>query len=222
MLDKIIGFIQGTRQEVTLPLKKEEKMDGLVNIPVLFKRDQNNLVIPELTEGCEWAMVNPTALITIKLDGIAVKSHWNFQQSRYSLSKLVDGKWVETTIISDPIIWEAWKNNTFKQDAVFEVFGDQVNGNPHNINYTGMVKTQPIIYDLIVKNPVILRSASMDVQTFYSQIKKELEESPEIEGLVFHLEGLQMRLEKAAKIRKKDFGIPWPAPKPDSNVIITV
>lgn len=187
----------------------------MLKIPVMFER-QNGLVYPKLAQGCEWIMSGDNGLMTIKIDGICVQV--SFEQGKgWVISKWnkATSSWQPTNSITDALIWKAFEGAEMKTPGIFEVYGEGINGNPHGAAGTFMIKTIPVDYTLIVarNNTKVQRGPMFTVEKLFNDIQAELMESPDIEGFVFHLENGDMELAKACKIRKKDFGIPWPTPK---------
>ena len=66
-----------------------------------------------------------------------------------------------------------------------------------------------------------MRGYGITAKMFYDSILAELTESQEIEGLVFHLEESGgMKLKAGAKIERRDYGLPWPAPKSNVDIVV--
>ncbi len=184
----------------------------MMTVPKLFRTDAHGQAIPMITEGCEWVLSTDNGIMTIKLDGVQVKVE--FDVNHWKISKAMgDSRWMATHRDDQPEIWRAFENLDVKNIGVYEVYGKGINGNPHEISDTFMIKVFPVDYTLIVAkgNTKVLRGPTQTVKMLYDNIKAELMESPEIEGFVFHLEGPEMKLQSACKVRKKDFGIAWPA-----------
>jgi hypothetical protein len=189
----------------------------MVKIPVMFKRDNNNRVIPELNPECEWILSKDNGLMTIKIDGICVQVAYE-QGKGWTIDKRMPNGtgWYTTTQVSDPLLWKAFDAQNAKMSGIFEVYGVGIHGNPHGADGTYMIKIAPVDYTLIVarNNTKVNRGPMYSAQTLFDNIKAELEESPEIEGFVFHLENSDMDLARACKIRRKDYGLPWPSLAP--------
>ena len=182
-----------------------------MKIPTVFKADENGLAVPEFNADCEWVN-SEDGLMTIKLDGEQVMVE--LQDNKWKIFKLyLGGEYFELfrSMNSDAPYWKAFDNQDVKSIGKFEVYGKDIKGNPHKINDTYMIKVFPVDMSLIVnRDRGPRRSTIIPVGDFFNSVKKELEESPEIEGFVFHLEGQSMTLKKIAKVTKKDFGIAWP------------
>lgn len=199
----------------------------MVKFDDVFKRGADGRVIPEITPEAQWILSTDNGLMTIKIDGICVRAYWQLPQGNTATAennwgwvlerKLKDGGWAKTnpTNPHDAPIYTAWKNMEIRQDGIFEVYGKDIKGNPHNLSDNFMIRIIPVEYSLIVAKGVsrIYRGPAQTARGLYDTIKAEFLESPDIEGLVFHLEDVGMKLKSAARVTKKDFGMPWPEPK---------
>lgn len=207
----------------------------MIKFDTLFKRGKDGKVIPEINPVCSWVLGTENGLMTIKLDGITVRPRWVAEAGTAGwridkFDKRLDA-WItcDATLQENKPIWEAWQKLDFKNDGVYVVYGRDIKGNPHNLADNLMIKIQPVDYNLIVAKgkSKIRRGPGQTAQLMYNEILDEFLESPEIEGLVFHLEDTGMGLKFAAKITKADYGLPWPEPKvvidmQTSNVIPSV
>lgn len=182
-------------------------------IPILFVRDpDSHQLIPKLTLGCEW-VIKDKCLMTIKIDGVCVRVTLN--GDKWGIEKRMSADAYMKTNEDDPmdaLLWKAFKAQEVKSIGIYEVYGEGIKGNNHRITGTHMIKVVPVDYTLVISRTEFPRDKWITAEDLFNSLKKELQDSPEIEGFVFHLEGDGMALKAAAKIRKKDFGIPWPAP----------
>lgn len=195
-------------------------------IPTLFNRIYENHKIvgitPDITPGCEEAFIHGTA--TVKLDGSCCAVINGEFYKRYDCKKgkrppegaipccdpdPVTGHWPHWVKVdeSDPAdkhfraafittIQEIERISGLAKipDGTYEAIGVHFQGNPYNA---------PI--DMIMRHG----STHVEVARDFESIKKCLEEN-EIEGLVFWLAG-----EPVCKIKRTDFGLPWPVKKGD-------
>ena len=187
----------------------------MIPIPSLFQKDSvTGLAMPKLNPGCEWILTPDNGIMTVKIDGIATlvefikDDGWVLSKPNASNPEL----WERVTKFSDPFLWQAFDNLEIKHPGVYVSYGKGIKGDPHRINDTFMIKIFPADYCLLIKreDTKIRKGPLSNVETLFDAIKYELEESPEIEGLVFHLEGVDMKIEKVCQVSKQDFGIPWP------------
>jgi hypothetical protein len=215
----------GTGTEVTTVNDPEKIAMG--NIPTLFKRSAvDHRVMAILEPGCEWVL-RGDGLMTIKVDGLNAKvkvgpdlkptiwRRFKHQEEYIYIQCKEDNP-------SDEPFIEAMNNfkpRGMSDEGIYEVFGPKINGNPHDIDRHWMVKIAPADGCLLVSkhnHPEIKRGPTVSVEEFYESVQKELAASPTIEGLVFVLEDPPMHPVKWAKIKRKDFGLPWPVQVPKS------
>lgn len=205
----------------------------MIKFDTLFKRGADGKVIPEINPPCTWVLSTDNGLMTIKLDGVTIQpqwcsgpgpAHWNIRVKEGN-----DWRLSEPGSQQDKTIWMAWQMADFKGDGIYVVYGKDFKGNPHNMTCNQMIKVMPVDHNLIIARgkSKITRGVGQTEKRLYDQILDEFTESPEIEGLMFHLEDQQMNLIAGASITKKDFGLDWPAPKitidmSTSNVIPAV
>lgn len=178
-------------------------------IPTLFTRVFGNHRVvdikDEITPGCEDAFLHGIA--TVKIDGACCAIIGGEQYKRYDAK---NGKKPPAGAIPccdpDPVTghWPHWvkvdKNNPddkwfvkamtgFTKDGTYEAIGKHFNGNPYGLDY-----------DTSVMHGVV----HCVVERTFSGVKAFLDEHS-IEGLVFWLDG-----EPVCKIKRTDFGLPWP------------
>lgn len=182
-------------------------------IPTLFKREFDNHIptlLREVTPGMEWVL-DGEGVATVKLDGSATAIINRTFYKRYDAKR---GKEPPKMSIPccppDPVTghWPCWvpvdPNNPADKhlyaaycesggpdlpDWTYEAIGKHFCGNPYKLDKDILLPHGGI-------RPLVERS--------FDGIKKYLEEN-EIEGLVFWKDG-----EPQCKIRRKDFGLPWP------------
>lgn len=191
-------------------------------IPTLFVRKfENHRIVEctsEITPGCEEVFLNGFA--TIKIDGACCAIIDGELYKRYDAKK---GKKPPEGAIPccdpDPITghhphWlkvdrnnpaDRWfvkayddakaDEHIFLPDATYEAVGKHFNNNPYNWDDDCLV---------------IHGEDAVKVERTYDGVKKWLENNDE-EGLVFWLNG-----EPVCKIKRSDFGLPWPIKDSDS------
>lgn len=184
-------------------------------IPTLFVRKFEGHkiveVTPEITPGCEEAFLYGEA--TIKVDGSCCAIIDGVFYKRYDAKKgktppdgaipccdpdPITGHWPHWVEVNEDDPADKWYFKTllntcrsvpYPVDGTYEAVGLHFNGNPYNMTN-----------DILVKHG----NQSVVVKRDFDSIKKYLEEN-EIEGIVFWLDG-----EPVCKIKRSDFGLPWP------------
>jgi hypothetical protein len=194
--------------------------------PSLFKRDWHGdrLAYDVVTPGCEWVQEGE-GIATAKLDGTACMVRDGVLFKRYNrkaskkhrksgqpitadMCKAAPDGWIPCEAAPDPVSghwpgWvpvgdepasvyhrEAWA--TFGDrlpDGTYELIGPAVQGNPHCCDY-----------DILSRHGGI----TFDFPRNFQDIKAALK-ILEYEGIVWHHPDGRM-----AKIKRKDFGFPWP------------
>lgn len=187
-------------------------------IPTLFLRDPNGIVTPHLTPGCEWVAAGE-GLTTIMIDGRCVKVERGENNALQLLKRVPPPEPYEYAPFmpcsrndpNDRLLYTAFDRTHSLAEGVYEVYGPGINQNPLGTALTSMVRISPAEYrlTLVGSNNPIRRGPTISVGALYENLKDELGVS-DIEGLVFHLETPSMMLLKAAKIKRSDFGFPWP------------
>lgn len=190
-------------------MKKEENF--VKKIPTLFKRvfDGQRIadVLPDITEGCEEALLHGKA--TLKWDGSCCAVINGELYRRYDAKK---GKPVPKGAVRcqeepDPItghfpcwvkcdrnnpadkwFFKAFDNTPDKKDGTYEAVGVHFQGNPYGL-----------CDDILEPHG----DKKIDVTRSFNEIKKYLEIN-NIEGIVFWLDG-----KPVCKIKRTDFGYEW-------------
>lgn len=191
----------------------------MTKIPSLFLRnhDGDRLVRNEVTPGCEWVL-NGEGVATRKWDGTACLVKAGVLYKRFDVKKgrtppgftpaqeadPVTGHWPGWLPVGDgpDDQWhrEAWKNSNAifsdpdgrLDDGTYELVGPKINGNSEKFGGHMFVRHG--------EHLVMFNSAPRDFAT----LKALLSNAP-IEGIVWHHRDGRM-----AKIKRKDFGLPWP------------
>ena len=186
-------------------------------IPTLFTRVYENHrvvdVLPEITPGCEEALLNGVA--TVKVDGSCCAIINGAFYKRYDAKKgkkppegaipccdpdPVTGHHPHWVLVdpwgpSDKWFTVAFDNTYIPCNCVyrtFEAVGPHFNGNPHGLDK-----------DILIQHG----TTEVPVARNFDAIKQYLEVTP-IEGIVFWLNN-----EPVCKIKRSDFGFEWPVKK---------
>lgn len=185
-------------------------------IPCLFQRDFSNkrrpVLLRTVTPGCEWVLAGE-GIATRKLDGTAamVSGGKLYARLDYKNGKIpipgaiacepqpdpITGHWphwVEATRPEDKWHREAYdlyeRNGVEPEDGTYELIGPKINGNHEDQNRHKLVRHGSEILDGVPRD--------------WDGIRSWLE-ARNFEGIVFHHPDGRM-----AKIRRDDFGFPWP------------
>ena len=168
-------------------------------IPTMYPRDeskQGHPVMAGVKAECAWVEAGE-GVATRKLDGTNVKiaqgklykrqkpKARDYDNAAYAEARRDDP--------SDRYIWEAFDRLEDKADAIYEAVGPKIQGNPEGYQAHTLVRVAPPIVAL-----------NRDVPRDFVGLKDYLA-SEVIEGIVFHHPDGRM-----AKIKRRDFGLPWP------------
>jgi hypothetical protein len=179
--------------------------------PSLFKRDYEGTrqVYNEIVEGCEW-VINGEGAATVKIDGTCCMVKDNVLYKRYDAkqgktppdgfiaSQEPDEKtghwpgWMQVTDnAADKWHVEAWHNaHDSLPDGTYELIGPKVQGNPHGQSAHSLVRHG---------------ATQIEAPRDFDGLKSWFENNV-IEGIVWHHPDGRM-----CKIKRKDFGLKWPA-----------
>lgn len=194
-------------------------------IPTLFVRDPLNpkRLTEEVTPGCEW-VIQGHGIATAKLDGTAVLVDeegglWKRFDAKHG--KPLPERFMPAEEEPDPVTghfpgWipvfdrpeDKWHRRGYEAakathgtvpPGTYELVGPGVQGNPHGLDATTLLPHGTVVIPLLCPDgpwPVVL-----------SEFEAWLALLP-YEGLVFyHADG------RRAKIKRRDFGLPWPLPE---------
>lgn len=200
-----------------------------LKVPLLFLREQQQdgsfLAIPKINPAAAWLLTTKGKVtITMMLDGqcVMLKStngkREMFRRMRSLEENQVVNKWIlcRRESEADKPLWEAYDDERPYADGIYEVIGPSIKGNPHRIAKHKMAKVIPAAYNLCPRphEHGIRLFSDINPETLFGQIKRELADPAcDIEGLCFQEESWSMGMcdvQRATKIRKKDFGLQWP------------
>jgi len=184
----------------------------MIKVISLFKRNYegDRLVYPEVVEGAEWVVVGE-GVATEKLDGTSCMIRDGKLYKRYDAKKgktpppgfepvqnpdAVTGHWPGWLPVTDAPDdrWhrEAWDHGgMFLPDGTYELLGPKVQGNKYMLPQ-----------HILRRHGDVKLNAPRD----FKGLKRFFEENPEFEGIVWHHPDGRM-----VKIKRKDFGLKWPA-----------
>ena len=178
-------------------------------IPTLFKREYDNhkvvAVHDEITPGCEEAFLHGTA--TIKIDGSCCAIINGEKYKRYDAK---NGKKPPAGAIPccdpDPVTghWPHWvkldPNNPADKWFVVAMEGATEDGTYEAVGVHFQSNPYKMARDAVVRHGIF----EAYVPRTFEGVKFYLEQN-ECEGIVFWLDG-----EPVCKIKRSDFGLPWP------------
>ena len=184
----------------------------------LFDEHHNKTITRDVTPGMEWVLEGE-GIATVKIDGSCCAVIGGEFYKRYDAKK---GKtapagavpccepdpitghwphWVRVNAAEPGDRWhvEAWKNSGELYDGTYEIVGPHFRGNPYNLEW-----------DVLIKHGTEI----VDVERTFDGILQYLT-THAIEGLVFWKDG-----EPKCKIKRTDFGLPWPVPDAESPEVL--
>lgn len=198
-------------------------------IPTIFVRDtapKTRRVTPVLTPGCEW-IIEDGVVATRKRDGTAVMV--NEDGSAWKRYDAKHGKSPPERFIAcqdpDPAgHWPGWvpvRGGTTddmhlcsvpwpKEPGTYEFCGPKVNGNPERVAEHTFFKHGAEPLSLFLLQTVVRVAEGKEVpatespELLFKEVLTFLHRNP-IEGVVWHHPDGRM-----AKIKSRDFGLPWP------------
>lgn len=190
-------------------------------IPSVFERDwagDKSRVLPKLTAGCEWVM-RGEGIPTRKWDGTACLLRAGVLYKRYDAkagrtppatfepaqeeADPQTGHWPGWVLVGDgpEDQWhvEALASAGLLADGTYELVGPKVHGNPEHEPIHRLIRHG-------ADGLTVGRVPAKDERDLYANLASYLSLAP-IEGVVFwHPDG------RMAKIKRRDFGLPWPLP----------
>lgn len=209
-----------------------------MRIPTMFKRDpQTRLVIPELADGCDWIFSSTKSRVSMMLDGYCFKivmppgEPWQFfKRQRVVQNQQIVTNWIpmDKQNPDHKVYWDAYYDAKIYREGIYELLGPDIKGNPHNVKENVLVGVIPADYKLCpaVAETCIRLYTNGTAEEVYKQIKTELSDPKcDVEGVVIQEEEwVQTKhvIHRMCKVKKRDFGIPWPAPKLIEEVKATV
>lgn len=174
-------------------------------IPTMFVRDETvkgHPVTPQIKPECQWVL-DGEGYATPKYDGTNVKIEGG---RLFKRQKPKDRDYDEASYVrcdrdnsADRWAFEAFDRNVAWLDGIYELIGPKVQGNPHGVDAHMLIYVAP--------DPRLLQIRwGVGPRTFEGLQNALAEPGFRWEGLVFHHPDGRM-----AKIKRRDFGLPWPA-----------
>jgi hypothetical protein len=174
-------------------------------IPTMYPRDETKKghpVMPGVKPECAWVEAGE-GVPTRKLDGTNVKVEGGklFKRQKpkngepYDEAAYVEARRDDP---SDKYIFEGFDCHPDKKDGIYEAVGPKIQGNPEGLPSHMIVPVSP---------PSPSLQLPLGVHRTFDAIKQYLEYN-KIEGIVFHHPDGRF-----AKIKRRDFELPWPPPK---------
>ncbi len=172
-------------------------------IPTMFERDETQRGRPVrdvIKPECQWVL-DGEGYATAKLDGTNVKIQDGelFKRQKPKERDYDDAAYVpcDRANPADKWAYEAFDALGDKMDGIYELCGPKVQGNPHG--YRGHVLERVVPPGAIVQKILV-----PPVDRSFDGLRVWLNCYP-FEGIVFHHDDGRM-----AKIKRRDFGLPWP------------
>jgi hypothetical protein len=174
-------------------------------IPTMYPRDEakkGHPVMPGVKPECAWVEAGE-GIPTRKLDGTNVKIEAGvlFKRQKPKNGQPYDEAAYVAVSRHDPgdkYILEAFDALPGKLDGIYEAVGPKIQGNPEGYRNHTLVRVVPPDPGLTEKG---------EVPRTFEGLRAYLE-SEIIEGIVFHHPDGRF-----AKIKRRDFGLPWPDPR---------
>jgi hypothetical protein len=171
-------------------------------IPTMYPRDEakkGHPVMPGVKPECAWVEAGE-GVPTRKLDGTNVKIEAGklFKRQKPKGGQPYDEAAYAEAVRGDPgdkYIWEAFDALPGKLDGIYEAVGPKIQGNPEGYPNHTLVRVVPADPSL---------TAMGEVPRTFEGLRAYLT-SEAIEGIVFHHPDGRF-----AKIKRRDFGLPWP------------
>lgn len=181
-------------------------------IPTMFERDETkpgHPVTDRLKPECQWVL-DGEGIPTAKLDGTNVKIENGvlLKRQKPKARDYDEASYVpcDRANPADQWAFEAFDaasafdvgpTRTPPADGIYELLGPKVQGNPHG--YRGHV------LELVVPPGAMVRALELGpVDRSFAGLAAWMARTP-FEGIVFHHPDGRM-----AKIKRRDFGLPWP------------
>lgn len=180
-------------------------------IPTMFARDESKRgrpVIDQIKPECQWVL-DSEGIATAKIDGTNVKIENGILLKRRKPKDrdYDDAAYVpcERTNPADKWAFEA-ADVRLHPDGIYELIGPKVQGNPHRHDRHELVSVVPPSHSLRLM--AVQPPRTFDGLRAY--FAGEAGVVFDFEGIVFHHPDGRM-----AKIKRRDFGLPWPVPATD-------
>lgn len=172
----------------------------MIKIPTMYPRDESKKghpVMPGVKPECAWVEAGE-GIATRKLDGTNVKIEAGklFKRQKPKSGEYDEAAYVEARRDdpSDRYILEAFDALPGKLDGIYEAVGPKIQGNPDDFKNHTLVRVVPPDPSLVTG---VASRTFEGLRAFLS--------GNVLEGIVFHHPDGRF-----AKIKRRDFGIPWP------------
>lgn len=194
----------------------------------LFQRnyDTDRLVRDEIVPGAEWVVAGE-GVATVKIDGTACLVRDGKLYRRYDAKKgrTPAAGWLPCEDAPDPNTghWPGWlpvgdgpEDKWFRaawdrgkvvadgtyEDGTYELIGPHFQGNPYQAGVDYFVRHGSLVTEPCPRD--------------YAGLRRFFEEHPQLEGVVWWRDFNDVDCDKV-KIKRRDFGLPWPTPRrPDA------
>lgn len=176
-------------------------------IPTMFVRDEaakGHPVTAQVKPECQWVL-DGEGIATIKVDGtnVKIKAGQLLKRQKPAERDYDDAAYVpcDRSNPADKWAYEAFDALAHRDDAIYELIGPKVQGNPQKVRSHQLIRVVPPLPTLII---AALGADYKDqiVRTFDGL--RAYFQSHEVEGLVFHHPDGRL-----AKIKRRDFGLAW-------------
>ncbi len=205
--------------------------------PTMFKRDpETKLVIPELDLNCLWVRESARARMSLMLDGYCCvvtsvkgenaifdrKDGEIYRRRKILKDGVIVVQWdkLSRDIQEDVKYWIAYDKGDVFRTGIYEFIGPDAKNNPHRIKENKFICVSPCssaITPTYGDHGIKWMTSTSDAM-LYEQIKAELSKPDcNVEGIVVQEEewtGGKPNIIRACRVKKRDFGIVWPAPVP--------
>lgn len=172
-------------------------------IPTMFVRDESTKghpVVDQVKPECQWVL-DGEGVATLKLDGtnVEIRGGQLFKRQKPKERDYDKASYVpcDRDNPADRWAFDAFDALKEQADGIYELCGPKVQGNPHRLE-------SHILIPVVPPGPVVCGMVIEPADRTYEGLRSWLRSS-EFEGIVFHHNDGRM-----AKIKRRDFGLPWP------------
>jgi hypothetical protein len=169
----------------------------------MFERDESKRgrpVVDQIKPECQWVL-DGEGIATAKLDGTNVRILGGqlLKRQKPKERDYDDASYVpcDRANPADRWAYEGFDNRAVRGEGIYELLGPKVQGNPHG--YRGHVLER-----VVPPGEMVMGLERGPADLSFNGIREWLSHSP-FEGIVYHHPDGRM-----AKIKRRDFGLPWP------------